>query len=65
MLALVAALTLIATKDVTQLRWIALLLVAALLASPAVSGPLLERPLRALVRATLGLFGVADPGVAP
>ncbi|HEV8172266.1 MAG TPA: histidine kinase, partial [Actinoplanes sp.] len=30
MLALVAALTLIATKDVSQLRWIALLLVAAL-----------------------------------
>ena len=45
-----------------QFRWVGLLLVAALVSSPVTSGPLLRQPLRALVRATLGLFGVPDPG---
>jgi Zn-dependent protease len=43
-----------------QFRWVGMLLVAALLSSPVTSGPLLEQPLRALVHATLGLFGVQD-----
>ncbi len=43
-----------------QFRWVGLLLVAALMSSPVTSGPLLERPLRALVSATLGLFGMPD-----
>src|SRR5262249_25373142 len=45
-----------------QFRWAGLLLIAGLLATPA-SNPLLERPLKALVHATLGLFGVHDPGL--
>jgi Zn-dependent protease len=44
-----------------QFRWVGLILVAALLSSPF-AGPVLERPLRALVHATLGMFGV--PGAA-
>jgi Zn-dependent protease len=45
-----------------QFRWAGLLLIAGLLATPA-SNPLLERPLKALVHVTLGLFGVHDPGL--
>ena len=43
-----------------QFRWVGLLIVATLMSSPATSGPLLERPLKALVHATLGLFGMPN-----
>ncbi len=41
-----------------QFRWLGLALVAIVLSVPAISGPLLERPIHAVVRATLGWFGV-------
>ena len=47
-----------------QLRFLGLIVVAALLASPLTSGLLFVSPLRAMVRATLGLFGVPGGAVA-
>jgi Zn-dependent protease len=43
-----------------QFRWVGLLLVATLMSSPVTSGFLLERPLKALVHVTLGLFGMPN-----
>jgi Zn-dependent protease len=45
-----------------QFRWAGLLVVAVLLAIPATSGALLERPLRAVATGLLGVFGVAGTG---
>jgi Zn-dependent protease len=47
-----------------QLRVLGLVVVTGLLASPLTSGPLFLTPLRAMVRATLGLFGVPGGAVA-
>jgi signal transduction histidine kinase len=61
MLALVAALTLIATKDLTQLRWIALLVVAALPAFLAPDHPVLA-PLGRFAEVTI--TGLAAGSIA-
>lgn len=45
-----------------QFRWVGFALVAVLLSTPRIAGPLLERPVQAVVRATLGAFGVSDAG---
>ena len=46
-----------------QFRLVGLLVVAAVVSSPAVSNVLLRIPVRALVRACLGLFGVSSEGL--
>jgi Zn-dependent protease len=46
-----------------QFRLVGMLLVAALVASPRVSNVVLYTPVRAVVRACLGLFGIPSQGI--